>query len=422
MYTDRRSINAVYRANLSRLFKYAIVLWTIINSGSLIFIDFWQVNTAINYICISFLFFTYLATKYVAKQGPIQLLSKLVFVIILFMFMMVSLILHKDSGAFISYIQLAMAILWGLILSEWIEIELFGSIYANIMLYLAIISLLFFSLGSGLESLISNVKITYNQNVPFKNLYVYLYSIFNPNRNMGIFWEPGAFQAFLNIGLIQILFAKKRRNRFIKSLILLIAIYTTFSTTGYIVSVLILCAYAFKNRDVKDRGWQLLFISAFILVILTSPFYVSNLSNKFSPQSGRSLSYETRVNSTLLDLMLMTKNPVIGVGLGAYMQEFDDISNMLNKYADSAPNTFTQLGAMFGALFLSIILFGFLRYPFSFDTGILSKLLLAISVFTIFCSENFYHLPLFYVLIFYGLNRRNKVNELDQNNLRQSLA
>ena len=52
-------------------------------------------------------------------------------------------------------------------------------------------------------------------------------------RNLGIFWEPGVLQIFLNLLLFIISFVKKERSHIFW--LTLLAIVTTLSTTGLVV-------------------------------------------------------------------------------------------------------------------------------------------------------------------------------------------
>jgi len=64
-------------------------------------------------------------------------------------------------------------------------------------------------------------------------------------RNSGMFWEPGAFQGFLNIAFLLNFhhFPRLLRNGRLRLCILLLGFATTFSTTGYLVFFILVVSY-----------------------------------------------------------------------------------------------------------------------------------------------------------------------------------
>lgn len=66
------------------------------------------------------------------------------------------------------------------------------------------------------------------------------------HRNFGFFWEPGVYQTFLNLALLIVLFIQDTKLRVVKSIVLLAATLTTFSTVGILASFLILGIYLLK--------------------------------------------------------------------------------------------------------------------------------------------------------------------------------
>ena len=63
-------------------------------------------------------------------------------------------------------------------------------------------------------------------------------------RNQGMFWEPGAFQVIINLSLIVVLFLNINEIKLKKYIVVfVITIFTTFSTGGYIIMLLIFITY-----------------------------------------------------------------------------------------------------------------------------------------------------------------------------------
>lgn len=90
------------------------------------------------------------------------------------------------------------------------------------------------------------------------------------NSNFGIFWEPGAYQTFINLALYFQLFVLKDLN-IRRITIFLITIFTTFSTTGYLAALLLFGIYLISNRDktkITIRKRRKLIISITMLLII----------------------------------------------------------------------------------------------------------------------------------------------------------
>lgn len=104
------------------------------------------------------------------------------------------------------------------------------------------------------------------------------YSYTRDPRNYGIFYEPGVYQVLLNSVLYILLFwndilclSSKIMQRY--TIIILIAIATAASTTGYISAIIILAGFLIKkhgvNSDTKKLENQII-----LIVVLTVSFFV----------------------------------------------------------------------------------------------------------------------------------------------------
>ena len=83
-------------------------------------------------------------------------------------------------------------------------------------------------------------------------LYTQIFGEYFINRNSGMFWEPGAFQGFLNMALFFAMYIKQQRFMRLKILIMITAIITTFSTTGYLALAYIVTLYVLTSKRIKS--------------------------------------------------------------------------------------------------------------------------------------------------------------------------
>ncbi len=143
--------------------------------------------------------------------------------------------------------------------------------------------------------------------------------LFGLPRNSGPFWEPGAFGGYLTIGIAfeLILFRKFSLRLFI----FLIALITTFSTTGYVaVAVIFLLYFIFLETNKKRK---FLIFPALLAVFFFLIFNVEFLATKIAGQikgfeEGQIYDAQsdddTRLGSTLLDVTDFQRSPLFGTG------------------------------------------------------------------------------------------------------------
>lgn len=208
-------------------------------------------------------------------------------------------------------------------------------------------------------------------------LYTFAYQT-HIDRNISIFFEPAVYQGFLNAALFMIFYVPALADiRFRRSRIavLVIAIATTFSTTGYLV-FFVLMAMVLTNRALVSRS-TLLGIIAFGIVFTmlfagtVRETMVDKLSLFFSGSSLEEGVELRRKFDVLADLEIFREN-VWGVGFERYQEEFAERSLGFARPGDLAgsSNGITKIFAVYGILF-GVVLYGtfvafFVRF-FRFD-------------------------------------------------------
>lgn len=107
-------------------------------------------------------------------------------------------------------------------------------------------------------------------------------------RNCGPFWEPGAYQGFLNLALFfEILYLLKYDLKYrFRTWIFIIGILTTFSTGGYIVLFLNLGYYLYNTKRIDIKS-KMLILAIFLIITVVTFIFVDFLFAKISSDSGR---------------------------------------------------------------------------------------------------------------------------------------
>ena len=137
----------------------------------------------------------------------------------------------------------------------------------------------------------------------------YKFSLFGVEfvRNQGWFWEPGILQIFLNILLFIEGFIVKRNKWTI--FLLIIAIITTYSTTGILIMIILL-VFIFWSYIRKNPLIMILAIS------LSVPLYYvakTNIENKTTGE--RSSSFQKRYLDLVQPFAIAMDYPITGIGL-----------------------------------------------------------------------------------------------------------
>lgn len=148
-------------------------------------------------------------------------------------------------------------------------------------------------------------------------------------RNSGMFWEPGAFQGYLILGLIFLAFIKKHipRKQYVRSLVILIAaVLTTLSTTGYIALVLIpLLHYDWSAAERNKTVFRILvgfycllpiIIGGSIYAYKTLPFLGEKIDAQLEALDQREGRWHRgRIGSIVFDWEYIQQRPLTGWGL-----------------------------------------------------------------------------------------------------------
>ena len=213
-------------------------------SGNLCF------ETLLPYKVIITLLFIFLAYK-VFREESINIKHLSIIITWLFILLLPGIytINYSISSTLHAFLKISIGILTILYCKQH-----FCNYYVNIIFFLAIISLICFAYNNFVGILpfipvdstnLDNGNIYRVSSILYTQLYNPISGSFNL-RNCGPFWEPGAFQGFLNLALfINILYNKHDKYWMLQNIIFIVTIITTYSTGGYIALFTILLYQVF---------------------------------------------------------------------------------------------------------------------------------------------------------------------------------
>lgn len=236
-------------------------------------------------------------------------------------------------------------------------------------------------------------------------------------RNAGLFWEPGAFAAYISVGLIFLILSKRSLQRHFywkSSFVLYAAMLSTMSTMGYI-SLFIISAfqffeYAWSSGYSRKKLFYAIF--GFFSIIGSSILFLKTefLSDKIFDHLYKS-SYltehelgesNTRFGTFLFDMHYIKENPLIGNGLHESTRYRN---HNLEFISDGHGNGLTDFIAKFGLLSFLFLIICWHRFVLEYTTSLFTVYALLLVYMTVLFSEPMLNYPFFWFFFFLQVQR-----------------
>lgn len=316
-----------------------------------------------------------------------------------------------DKSYIMNEIQILIILTATMIIISNISIHNFAINYIKVMYILALISLVCYFIARFIPNLSEKLyfNATYGLRI-YKVSPLYTWGWDNLfTRNAGAFWEPGAYQGFLNIAfLMTVIYKKYIINPNLKMIIFLITIITTQSTTGYIVFIIIAISF-YKEISSSYSTYKIFNKLIIFIVIFISVFTIfksGNIVNKFSVDNGSKI---IRGNDLENSLKMSTSRILRGYGVGSFKNEQEMKYGIQNN----------SNGLLYLLYSQGIVIF--LYYIYRLRSGIFSmfyncnkfKKYTILSIFFIlYFTEGLVWLP-FYTVFIFNLKR----NDYDEESL-----
>ena len=320
--------------------------------------------------------------------------------------MLISILLNGENLE--NAVSVVFSILVALLYVNVYDFETFKTCFVKVMKFLCLISLIGFALFLLFPSL-NNHFVSYNAaGYRFSNLVFYVHNG-DSARNMGMFWEPGAFQTFILIAML-IECLKEKTN--IKTMLLFaVTIVTTFSTTGYLGMVMVFLLAFMKKRDKHDKTrvaitWILLAVLVFVYFnqdMLFSTSTHSTFGKLISFFEDEQYNSTSQVSSAAVRYYALTKplqefvkRPFFGCGYAGLNQRLYQYTKGMNTC------TFVNWFAVYGIFFGGMMLGGFIKLARRLGKNWLMSLGVIVVLFIATMSENYVNSAAMILLAFYG--------------------
>jgi len=391
-------MNERHNAWRMRLSAFSVV-WLIVTSGGVFFNSqsMIPITLIFNVALVILMLFSVPSRRLAHMANEWSVLALLVVLVV------ICVMANGDYASFLSYARLCLTLVLAFSVCALVPAPTFARVFVITVVVISAFSLVLFytDLVGSYSSLFPVIEFYQNNYI---NAFVYLSLDGLENRNLAIFIEPGLFQIYINVALFLVLFSGREfRYKFAVVLLLIATLYSTNSTTGFILGVLIVGGFA-ALRKTKEKAVVPVVVNFFIGAsvvagVLGSELFVENIENKFSGDGQK--SFITRQNSTLIDLILIERSPLVGGGVGSYQDSLSQLDNG-GLEIDAATNTFSQLGAIVGIPFLFIVLFRSVLYFLRSGLGLPGSVILVVIYLVSFSTEPFVLYPFFYVPVFMG--------------------
>jgi hypothetical protein len=213
---------------------------------------------------------------------------------------------------------------------------------------------------------------------------------FTTSRNCGFAWEPGSYASYLCLGLFINLFSHEQdRNSKRRFWVLLAALLSTLSTTGYVILSIIMIYYLL-NKEFKNVILLIPVVIIALILFFSLPFMKdkilelvkepASLQNMVWDSYGReTATTPQRFSSLLITLIDFKNNPILGIAanaeeswvrqVGSNISPISGIGNLLAQFglAGTLPFIYYTIKSSFffsryyryrGKFLLFLVIFG----------------------------------------------------------------
>ena len=326
-----------------------ILFWIIIVylfSGS----PYTTINTEISMSVVALAVVVFPYILFVKKRQTNGLLLLIVLVAIMILFPM---IWHSEFQSRAYWRVLAIAVLASYLVKKY-ELNNIIRVFLKVMVIVSVVSLIGYILLN-CTSLLNNLPTVKNVNgVEYGIGILFNYIKVYPERNCGIFWEPGIFASYLTLAIVFESITKPKSISWFRILLFVFTIITTTSSAGY--ALLILTIGVVMLRDSRLSGYKKIFAMCIILVIgaivlnLDSIILNTALSNNeyLIKLTSTRLSESSRITAIFHNLSIFRKNPLLGAGINSVLSQ-------MSSWADIS--TTTYMLSIFGIMGLFYTIF-----------------------------------------------------------------
>lgn len=372
--------------NISKSLKTLLILLLIVAGGSVVGIAYSRITDTL-FLAVAIIYLFFFCSGIIKNINAVKMWA------VLFLFYIVNFVIFStDSPNMTAYIVYVMRMTACMLFCNIFTMDEFKHYFHRAIFAISVISLIAF---------VVIMNINYRQYLIYMND-LPMFGIFNckaipTGRNSSVFWEPGAYQIFINLALLfhfeEKNFSKESLFSF-ETLVLVVSLVTTFSTSGYFAFAVVMAFYIVKNWNNMETRTKILTLIPTLILIGAVVYIILSSNAVVDKFQVRNTSYIRRQADLYNSIEALKASPLHGYGIGTnsfyYMIENHNLfSNSIGVFASSL-----NLGIIYVALFLAGLLYrGLKEYK-----NILIPYIAIILITAV--TEDFFRYSIYFVLLF----------------------
>lgn len=289
------------------------------------------------------------------------------------------------------------------------EIPRFARIYTSLMVLLSFLSLgIFFAdvIGLPIYELLSVLKV--DAGGALRHVIVHNFGQAGLGRNSGVFWEPGAFGAYIVLALL----LRQACHLELRSWQLgglWLALLTTLSTAAFLAGFVVLVWWLHSVLSARKSGAVLILspwlLVGFVFLAQTFFFEASFMAEKIAHQYDRATSggylYQiNRIGNFFYDLELIMEKPLLG--WSAYLQTRNDFDRYAGDFFSGQGNGLSGFVTSFGLLGAFVFFFCSAKRFWTTGSGYFGVAYFFTTIAILLTGQKLLNYPIFLMLPFFN--------------------
>ena len=356
-------------------------------------------------IALAIFFFTPVLWTILKKQWKTNIIA-----FMLLVFMVAFQIVFNSGANAISYISQICIIIVAFGISLIYKFDKVVDYYLKIMTVVTVVSLIGYVLVNNnilnLPTMININDVEYGVGIIFN----YIKTI--PERNCGMFWEPGLFATYLIIAIVfEIAFNPKKTNT-IRLIIFVLGVITANSSAGFVLLFLCLILALVNTKNNKMSVFRALFsvviVVVGVIVFVNLDYIIKNTPLKDNEYFVKLLSSNvedsSRFNAVLHNLQIFIEHP-FGAGLNYVYIHMDHV-------ADTSTSTYIlSIYGFLGLLYTIYWIYGVLKQK---NINIIAKIVMLIIFILIVNKEPHLSILFTWCILFFMLKNNTEESKIEE--------
>ena len=279
-------------------------------------------------------------------------------------------------------------------------------VYLKVMVVISIAALIGYTLLN-CTSLLNNLPTTKNVNgVEYGIGLLFNYIKVYPERNCGVFWEPGIFASYLALAIVFESITNSKSISWFRIIVFVVSIITTTSSAGYALLVLAVGVILLRQSQLNDYKKILaiciIIIIGVVALNIDSIILNTSLSNNayLVKLTSERLKQSSRITAIFHNLSIFWKSPLFGAGVS-------NVLSQMSSWADISTTTYMlSIFGILGSLYTLFIVYGIFSQK---QMNVFVKLLFFFVLVAIVNKEPHINIMFTWIIILGMVSSRNAI-------------